>query len=95
MLVSPFLRSSFHELLERADQLVYDLVLAVADIIDDAGADMAGKQLLIECVHRGVHRSGLDKDIRAVGPVFDHALDAPDLPLYAVEAVHQRFIFLR
>ena len=56
---------------------------------------MAGKQLLIECVHRGVHRSGLDKDIRAVGPVFDHALDAPDLPLDAVEAVHQRFIFLR
>ena len=44
--------SSLHKLLERADQFVYDLVLAVADIIDDAGADMAGKQLLIESVHR-------------------------------------------
>ena len=85
--VPPLRCGSFHEFLQRRHQLVDHLILAVADVLDDAGADVAGQQLLIECVERRACRRRLHENVRAVGVVFDHAADAADLALDAVEPV--------
>ena len=92
-LIPPF--RLFHQLLHRRNQLVDHLVVTGADVVCDAGANMAREQLLVECVHSRVHRRRLNQYVRTVGVVFQHIANAANLPLDSIQTMNQLFEFLR
>lgn len=81
--------SLLHELLQSHDQLVYDFVLALADISGDAAANVAGQELLVKGVYGCIDCGRLVEYVRTVGVILNHAADAPYLTLNAAEAVYQ------
>ena len=63
----------FHQLLQGQNQLVDDLVLPLANIVCDAGTDMACEQITIKGVKRCTDRCRLCQNIRTVSAALNHA----------------------
>ena len=62
--------------------------------LGNTGSDVAGKQLLIECIHCSIDCSGLNQDIITVGIILHHSYNAPDLAFNTFQTVDQLFFLL-
>ena len=56
----------------------------------DAVRDVILENLKAETLERGLHRPDLREDVDAVAVLFDHPLDAADLPFDPVKTLDQR-----
>lgn len=65
------------------------LVLPGADILRDAGFDVAGQQHLGKAVQRRARRRTLRQNIGTISVLFNHAANPANLPLDAAEPVEQ------
>ena len=82
-------RESAHEFPNGIDQFVNDFGFVVFERLHDARSDMAREKLFVECVKSGCRCGGDEKDIVAVGVIFDHFPDAADLAFDSGEACVQ------
>lgn len=80
---------SAHEFPNGIDQFVNDFGFVVFERLHDARSDMAREKLFVECVKSGCRCGGDEKDIVAVGVIFDHFPDAADLAFDSGEACVQ------
>lgn len=82
-------RESAHEFPNGIDQFVNDFGFVVFERLHDARSDMAREKLFVECVKSCCRCGGDEKDIVAVGVIFDHFPDAADLAFDSGEACVQ------
>ena len=87
-------KGSFHEFGQQFQQLIQLFVAARAQVVRDAGAHMLAEQLSGKGVQRRVCRRHLHEDVGTIDVFFDHAADAPDLALDAVQPVDEALVLL-
>lgn len=85
---------SFHDLLQRRNELIDYLIMTSADVIDDARLDVLCEQFLVERIERRLDGADLREDVDAVAVILDHLADAADLSLDAPQARDEALVFL-
>ena len=92
---SPFLDCGrlAHQLAQGIHQLVNGFVLALTNVLYYAGTQVLRQQLAAEGIQRRIGRGGLSQNVGTIGALFQHAPNAANLSLDAVEAMYQAFVF--
>ena len=75
-------------------ELIDDLIVTGADVVDHAGLDVLREQFLVEGIECRLDGADLCEDIDAVAVLLDHLADAADLALNAPQARDKAFVLL-
>ena len=74
---------SAHQFLHGADQFVDHIILAGTDVPRHTATDVPGEDLFVEGVQSRLYRARLCQNVRAIGVLLNHGLQAADLPFNA------------
>ena len=86
-------KALFHQLLQCSYQLIYNFVLTIPNIVSNAGTDVISQQFFIKSINSGTCGCRLNKNIRAIRTVLNHAANTTNLSFNTVKTVDQLGIF--